>query len=172
MLTSADGSGGGVREVGLESAAVWRKHPSVGPSEQHRSPETERTRTTDADVNASSHSDLHLIITPPQRPFVISARNRFLRPTAPFLAEGRKKRKWRFITLIFHMLWPCQWGNIPAITLMNSRLTLHRVNTTAPGWTFFLKRQDTGVFKTHIHPYQSGRLATCIKAASACCKDI
>lgn len=119
-----------------------------------------------------SHSGLHLIITPLQRPFVISVRCRFPHPTPLFSQNAQKKGKWRFITLIFHTLWPCQWGNIQAITLMNSRLTLHRVNTTAPGWTFFLKRWDTGVFKTHIHPYQSGRLATCIKAATPGCKDI
>lgn len=102
MLTSADGAGGAeeVRaalwegEAGLGCGAVWRKYPSVGPSEQHLSPETERTRTSNADINASSHSDLHLIITPPQRPFVISAPCRFPHlPTPPLLLAGREKKK-------------------------------------------------------------------------------
>lgn len=93
MLTSAAGSRGGKEGEGggLEWAAVWRKHPSVGPSKQLLSPETGRTQTTESDVNTASHSDLHLIITPPQRPFVISVQNRFLRHTTAFLAEGTKK---------------------------------------------------------------------------------
>lgn len=93
------GGGGGEgrslgRGGGLGCAAVWRKYPSVGPSEQHLSPETERTRTSNADINASSHSDLHLIITPPQRPFVISAPCRFPHlPTPPFFWQNAKKKK-------------------------------------------------------------------------------
>lgn len=82
-----EGEGGG-----LGCTAVWRKHHSVGPSKQHLFPETERTWTTDADVNASSHSDLYLIITFLQRPFLISVRCRFLHQTPPFLVECTKKK--------------------------------------------------------------------------------
>lgn len=102
MLTSAGGTGegGGVgegRSLGRGRwpgcAAVWRKYPSVGPSERRLSLETERTRTSNAGINASSHSDLHLIITPPLRPFVISAPCRFPhQPTPPFFRQNAKKK--------------------------------------------------------------------------------
>lgn len=63
----------------------------LGLSEQRLFPKIEHTRTTDADVNASSHTDLHLIITFLQRPFVISVPCRFLHHTPLFWQNAQKK---------------------------------------------------------------------------------
>lgn len=122
VLTSADGEGDEVRtgrwkeEVGgVCCCATRRKFPSLRPSKQRFSPETKAAtvhtyKQRDVDINGSTEREdgwrvrLSFYYRSSKRPFVISMQYCLL-----CCSPRRMQRKWRFIVLIFHTLWPCQW---------------------------------------------------------------